>query len=296
MKSSLDLERNLNKLIMKKGIDKTNQRSQQKQSSEERSKPVFSSIEERSWFSSRNYGLLSFGNEAEEDEEEITQISMVGMKIDSIEGKSIFLFETESKTKRNGKKRPWLGQRCNVEQTNGRFAFARRREVWKIEKFECWQRSIGSNSRKTFDGQIFDTGKIEETQIRCRRWRRRRSRSFSVNIFDTKHVRRVLFSFSRRKNLQDEIKKLKKELKQSKKVSSNEKEEQNEKEEGSSCRKKVFLLNRSFSSIQKSICIKSRVTLQLRRTRPFWSTNWWPELDVKQWNITQVIRHLERVK
>jgi hypothetical protein len=28
-------------------------------------------------FSTRNYGLLSFGNEAEEDEEEISKISMV---------------------------------------------------------------------------------------------------------------------------------------------------------------------------------------------------------------------------
>ncbi len=30
---------------------------------------------------SRNYGLLSFGNEAEEDEEEITEISMVYINI-----------------------------------------------------------------------------------------------------------------------------------------------------------------------------------------------------------------------
>jgi hypothetical protein len=29
----------------------------------------------------RNYGLLSFGNEAEEDEEEITKISMVYISI-----------------------------------------------------------------------------------------------------------------------------------------------------------------------------------------------------------------------
>jgi len=29
----------------------------------------------------RNYGLLSFGNEAEEDEEEITKISMVSIDI-----------------------------------------------------------------------------------------------------------------------------------------------------------------------------------------------------------------------
>jgi hypothetical protein len=29
----------------------------------------------------RNYGLLSFGNEAEEDEEEITKISMVEISI-----------------------------------------------------------------------------------------------------------------------------------------------------------------------------------------------------------------------
>jgi hypothetical protein len=50
----------------------------------------------------RNYGLLSFGNEAEEDEEEITKISMVS--IDFILFHFLNSMFIEIQTKRNWKK------------------------------------------------------------------------------------------------------------------------------------------------------------------------------------------------
>ncbi len=54
----------------------------------------------------RNYGLLSFGNEAEEDEEEITKISMVSLSIPLLFFRLLNFIFIEIQTKRNWKKCP----------------------------------------------------------------------------------------------------------------------------------------------------------------------------------------------
>jgi hypothetical protein len=50
----------------------------------------------------RNYGLLSFGNEAEEDEEEITKISMVYISISLL---LLFFYNSKFNIYRNSNKK-----------------------------------------------------------------------------------------------------------------------------------------------------------------------------------------------